>query len=269
MKTYTRHCCKTFFFILFAFFGLSNSLSAAVRYYDIEIIIFESQDQTARNSEQWRKPHDLIIPEKFVILGAPYPGAMPRQFNSRHTFKILPASSFQLTQQAKLLSEKGQNNILLHTAWRQPGMPAESALPIRFQYTFNNTPQSNPAPAAKANASDPAVMTTPASVSNQQQLDGFVKIVLSRYLHANVDLQYTRQIPVTMPAEQTKTSAVTTEEEGEQQPPVVAKTTMQPVTFTFQQSRKMRSKEIHYLDHPVLGILILATPYAGNSLNPN
>jgi hypothetical protein len=38
----------------------------------------------------------------------------------------------------------------------------------------------------------------------------------------------------------------------------------EPMVFRLNQSRKMRSTEVHYLDHPVLGVIVLVTPYSEN-----
>ncbi len=34
-----------------------------------------------------------------------------------------------------------------------------------------------------------------------------------------------------------------------------------PPVFRLHQSRRMRSRELHYLDHPVLGMLVVARPF--------
>lgn len=59
-------------------------------------------------------------------------------------------------------------------------------------------------------------------------LDGTLRVYLARYLHVEVDLLYHR-------------SGVET--------PIRLRT-----------SRRMRSGELHYLDHPLLGVLVLVTP---------
>ena len=33
------------------------------------------------------------------------------------------------------------------------------------------------------------------------------------------------------------------------------------LSYAFQQQRRMRSGELHYLDHPVIGLLVKVTPY--------
>jgi len=59
-------------------------------------------------------------------------------------------------------------------------------------------------------------------------LTGTIRVSLAHYLHLNADLLYTA---------------------GTDGP-----------TVRMKQSRRMRSKEIHYLDGPVLGIIVLMTP---------
>jgi len=67
-------------------------------------------------------------------------------------------------------------------------------------------------------------------------LSGVVKVGLSRYLHLDVNLLYRK--PLT-----------TASEDG---------TSFE--TFQLSESRRMRSKEIHYLDHPMFGVIALITP---------
>jgi hypothetical protein len=61
-------------------------------------------------------------------------------------------------------------------------------------------------------------------------LEGTISLNKRRFLHADVDLWF---------------------EDGDSLLPV-----------RMQQSRRMRSKELHYLDHPRLGVLIIARPVA-------
>lgn len=59
-------------------------------------------------------------------------------------------------------------------------------------------------------------------------LDGTLRVYLTRYLHVEVDLLYHRS--------------------GVETP------------FRLRASRRMRSGELHYLDHPMFGVLVLVTP---------
>jgi hypothetical protein len=250
------------------FFTLTLSLlpfvSAAhaeeLRYYDIEVIIFESLDPSARQSESGKTDISREIPPVAAELDQPYPGPIPPEYDPSLTFKTLPQSRFQLQTEEKLLTGSNQYRILLHTAWIQPGMDPATALPVHINRTFlTETPVVHslvpPSPGMPpANLPAPSGTTQTRSV-----LDGYIKIILTRYLHADVDLVYTTNLPV---AAQPMVS----------NPPIDTSTPTlplnQPVIYRLTESRRMRSKELHYLDHPVLGMLILITQYEGKVATP-
>ncbi len=64
----------------------------------------------------------------------------------------------------------------------------------------------------------------------ENTLDGIVKISVERYLHVNIDLLYQK------------------ENEGFK-------------SYTIKSKRRIRSKELHYFDHPLVSVLVLVTPY--------
>ena len=69
---------------------------------------------------------------------------------------------------------------------------------------------------------------------------GTVKVSLERYLHVDVDLLYRRADAGKTPA----TDAV-------------------PTRFRLTAEHRMRSGELHYIDHPLFGVLILIMPFDG------
>ena len=71
-------------------------------------------------------------------------------------------------------------------------------------------------------------------------VNGTVKVSLKRYLHVDVDLLYSRAVT----GENAATEAV-------------------PTRFRLATGNRMRSGELHYIDHPLFGILILITPFEG------
>jgi len=205
------------------------------RYYDIEVIIFESKDASSRQSELWKTDIQRAAPPIAVELGQPYPGPLPAGFNSKLTFKPLSKSNFRLAQENKLLQASDRYRILYHNAWRQPGMDAKTALPVHIKQSF---------------VQDMVPATTVPAYAQQTraELDGYIRIILSRYLHAEVDLMYTTGLPAS--------SAYTAYPGTAPQQDIVP-----PVVYRLQESRRMRSTEVHYLDHPVLGVIVLVTPY--------
>lgn len=244
----------------------SNFVTAEeVRYYDFEIIIFESLDEEGKISEVWKQDVVIEPPETIVTLGDPYPGPMPKEFNPKYTFKYLPKKSFRLVEELKSLEEDENYRVLLHAAWRQPGMPAKTTLPIRLHKEFivtettpttlSDTPMATDPDMPAVNLPAPRETIRPAATQSRAILDGYLKIILSRYLHADFNLVYKKGLPLT-PAT-TRTAVLSAEDEADS----IATNEPVIVSYQLQQTRKMRSKEIHYIDHPVLGIIILAWPF--------
>ncbi len=248
----------------------TSSLANEVRYYDFEIIIFESLDEESKISEAWKNDVSIEPPETFVTLGKPYPGPMPKEYMPKHTFKLLPGNAYRLTEDAKLLKESEKYRILLHTAWRQPGMTAETTLPIHLhkEYIVTQKTEETPVATATTDPDMPAINLPAPDVTvtkSKAILDGYLKIVLSRYLHANFNLVYKTGLPLTS---EPKVTIVNTNEDAEAEDlgkpiePYIA-------SYQLQQTRKMRSKEVHYIDHPTLGIVMLAWPYKGEDVKSN
>ncbi|MES9958094.1 MAG: CsiV family protein [Sedimenticola sp.] len=83
--------------------------------------------------------------------------------------------------------------------------------------------------------------STARDIYDQPLLEGTVTISLGRYLHADLDLLLRQQSPYSSAGDSL----------------LEQKTT----GHRFQAHRKMRSGELHYLDHPLLGALILIEKY--------
>jgi len=105
-----------------------------------------------------------------------------------------------------------------------------------------------------------------------QALDGTVTLVVSRYLHLHADLHYTK--PVDWRAEVGATRSaprridnVDSGDKGEGESVERRRVAMARddegravLSYPFEQRRRMRSGELHYLDHPVLGVLVIVQP---------
>ena len=84
----------------------------------------------------------------------------------------------------------------------------------------------------------------PASASQHRDannIHGSIKVVLGRYLHIYTDMIYQQPRKDAAPAWDGQVSRQYRE---------------YPINF----HRRMRSKELHYLDHPLVGILVMAKP---------
>lgn len=243
----------TYPFLLLILLIPGASIAEEVRYYDIEMIIFESLDPAAKQSESWKHEASMEVPPLAVELGQPYPGPIPKEFDPKLAFKVLTSNQLQLTEEAKLLSASNNYRILLHTAWRQPGMDADTALPVHVNLSFIETAAVTPNQLARPLPTQPGALAPSSDTQTRSILNGYVKIILSRYLHADINLMYTTNIPMTV-------SAPAPLSPGDN-PEIKPIQTTQPTVYQLSQTRKMRSKEVHYIDHPVIGVLVLATPY--------
>ena len=228
-------------FLLLCFSLISHA--EEIRYYDVEVALFEYLDTASRQGENWPSSVELELPETTIEIGQPYPGPIPKEYDPKLTFKALTQKDYQLQEQVKKIDESDSRRVLLHTGWRQPGMAREEALSVYFK---RQIPGTSPGSIATEEPVDP--MATSRLVQEEAgELEGLIKVILSRYLHVDTDIVFRPQI-VEEPQ-----SFFTME---------VMDSTVQPVVYRLHQTRRrIRSRELHYLDNPVLGMLVLITPH--------
>lgn len=81
------------------------------------------------------------------------------------------------------------------------------------------------------------------NANSASSITGYVKLTLARYLHIYTDLVYHK------PRHSIKQSAMNASIDNSRYK-----------DFAIKSHRRMRSKEVHYLDHPLVGILVMAVP---------
>lgn len=102
-------------------------------------------------------------------------------------------------------------------------------------------------------------------------LDGTVRIEVRRYLHVHTDLYFTVPVDFGDAAIQSVDADTSAAAGDEESGTAVAGTALtrdiatrpdgQPVlSYPFRQHRRMRSREVHYIDHPVISMIVLVTP---------
>jgi len=125
--------------------------------------------------------------------------------------------------------------VLKHFAWRQPGLARKEALAVRVNLGRATTiylpedlkPFKKFIPASSQPQADRTreIRTT--------TVNGTIKVSLGRFLHMDVHMAYTDAETAT--------------------------------TYRMAQSRKMRSKELHYIDNQRFGILTRILPIEGEA----
>ena len=230
---------------------------AEITYYDIEVLIFQHLDPAGREAEAWPVEVDLPQPEHHVELGLPLPVPLPEFYDRRFSYQPLPPEALQLGRERKALEESPAYRVLLHLGWRQPGLPAAEALPVRIERRLLLPPPADQDTAETTGAGAPA-----AGVPLEARMEGFIRVFRARYLHLQADLVLREQPPAGPPwqaAEGTGPEPGTWEAADTEPGPGDA--VPAPPVFRLHQSRRMRSRELHYLDHPVLGMLVVARPF--------
>jgi hypothetical protein len=219
----------------------SSPSDSEEKWYQVEVLVFERRGNQVLEEESWDSDPGRPPIEEAIALIAP--GESPLEGPGPHAFRILPAEALALSETRGHLERSAETTPILHLAWRQPGVPEDDAQWVNLYLP----PRDGNAARAPGNffgmARRTAVQNTAAGgepalipldtleepMVSPPVLDGTIRVYLARYLHADVDLVYHRPDAET--------------------------------PFRLATSRRMRSGELHYLDHPVFGVLIKVVPY--------
>ena len=233
----------------------STVLAEDVRYYDVEIIVIENLAENAKHAENWPLEVNLPKPEKLITLGEPFPAEwLPSEFDVAISYMLLPADKFQLISEAEKIEKSKTQRVLYHTAWRQPGLDKDLSLPVYFKRELAGNDLKNDTQTTNRTTTHPLGSEVPAEGLHSSVLEGVLRVTLARYLHFEADLTYRAKIPEVAVNSENPFSVLDTEKKRE----ALIK---QGVIHLNEERRRIRSNELHYLDHPVLGVLLRITPY--------
>lgn len=228
--------------LLFAHISYASS-----HYYDVEIIIYEDADAKYLHAEQWDNvitPVDSIAANGQTVAKEKIsqPGvATDKAAKSAKNKKVAMIKNIKpyiLTREEKRVAASSHYNVLMYAAWRQPGWDKNQALAIKLSELKNN-----------------------AVVKTKNTIDGTLKVVLARYLHFYTNLDYQRKaMQVIKPDNNTVNLD---ESQGNDNNPDTG-VSLQPVPviqhYHIVSHRRMRSKKLHYIDYPLVGILVQINP---------
>lgn len=134
--------------------------------------------------------------------------------------QLIEKDKFNLLEEvSKMTTDRGYD-VLAHIAWQQPLESNDSASPILL---------------------DPAIQMRRADSS---PLLGKIRVYQERFIHAEVYLEIDRQIP----------NRIRERFANHQQIPL--EWLLDSWRFKIDESRRVRYGQLHYLDHPIFGVLI-------------
>lgn len=211
---------------------LPTMATAEEQLYDVELIIFRHTEATSQQAgERWPR-----VPEPARY--AHYAELSSGNSVDAGTFRQLATDMLQLGNVAQRLERSGSYTVLLHAAWRQPGLGNADAAAVPLP--LGSRPEQPDDPVETERPIGEALMPERPPVG----LSGYVRVYRERFLHAEVDLRYLRE---------------QRDEAESQRAALPLFDDMEPVVV-MQERRRMRSGELHHIDHPVIGALIRVTP---------
>jgi hypothetical protein len=268
-------------------------------WYTVEVIVFERTGETGRNAESWpTEPGlpDLADTVELSVEGLalealagnpPTESEAPPETESVSTpltpmpraFQLVPPQEYRLTDAWNRLDKSSAFRPLVHLAWIQPGLPAEQARLVRLR---NDNTTLGAIATGIATGIDGGAETPPASDDSgfsptltsrisvardpsKVALDGNVRVHRARYLHVQADLLYYRPLDTDIdtavpPTDDPDAAPLLDSPDTALIEQLLAEVDGAPRLFRLTESRRMRSRELHYLDHPLFGMLVEIWP---------
>ncbi len=244
--------------------------------YDVEIVVFKNLKVP--------KGREFILPvsspgktDKMLDISSAASVAAAREAG----YELLGTDQQRLLEVVTRLVESSRYQLLLHAAWRQPGLELEQAMPVWIkggriygnEYTsidnkielFGNKSSADQAgtderktysfdeQSLEAQELQLSEQKNPVQHNGLYELEGKITIALSRYLHTYADLVF-RRPRLSSDAELSNAATDAYLQAN-------AADTLILNNHLLREHRRMRSKNLHYLDSPEFAMLILITPY--------
>ncbi|PWG63215.1 CsiV family protein [Spiribacter halobius] len=205
----------------------------ALDWYRVEVIVFR---QPPLPEQALEAPPLVTSPPDGRPLQSLRSGA-----DGETPFARLAPGALQLGDVARRLERQPGFQVLVHAGWEQPGLGQAEApyVPLPFQLRI-------PSPTEGSAGSGEDAPGPFALLPQDTPLYGTLRLYRERYLHFETDLRY--RLPGEPPASVRLDEALAPDPDYD------------PALQVMTVSRRMRSEELHYLDHPVLGVIVRAIP---------
>lgn len=232
----------------------------ALKYYDVEIVIFKNVS-VPRSPEINLPTPSANRTENTLEL------ANPRSIKKakKSGFVPLTVDELRLNDSVQRIIKSSRYELLLHTGWRQPGLDESNSIPVWvkggkiFDSSYSSIDQM-----VQSNSQSGEITADPdnkrtglrrQTMQGLYELEGQITIILSRYLHTRTELVLRKPSDMNQVLQQ---EALLTEGDDQELRALEGRLLF---NYALNEQRRMRSRKLHYLDHPEFGLLILITPY--------
>ncbi|MDF1759155.1 MAG: CsiV family protein [Coxiellaceae bacterium] len=201
--------------------------------YQIELIIYSQITPAAVQSEQWP------ITPAFQLPSGQYASLVRNDISTldgetvKNHIQLLPRSQFKLKNVQRHLNNSRQFKTIMHIAFRTAVQSPRQAIPIHI--TGGDY----------FNANGDTVKPDDDTTGLQPQIDGMMSINVQRYFNVAFNLVFSA--PLKQIAAMSKDDYYNTLDSG-------------VMHFNLLQNRRMRSKELNYIDYPLYGIVMEIFP---------
>ena len=196
---------------------------ASERWFTVEIIVFDDLRDENLHAEHWPAEPGEPSLQGAIELVRSHEG---EEAEAVHAFRLLDRSELSLGGVRDSLRRSAHYRPFLHEGWRLPGLPHRAARAARIGPHLGDDGAGIPEPVGGERPDE------------RPMVRGTVKVSLARYLQVDVDLLYRRP------------------RDGEAAAPDHV-----PARFRLISKRRMRSEELHYIEHPLFGVLVSITPF--------
>ena len=244
----------------------------AQRQFDIEVIIFKRAVDAEMTTESWPAMQSEINLNRAGNFS-------DSEYLDSKGVTLLSSEEYYLQDQVTSLKNHAGFDVLLHTVWRQGDEPKSASPVFRIQAGKDYSDTFNPDGSEKIELTDASPVEGVVEQSVDQplyELDGKLQIYVQHYLYAEAELDLKNpSIRNVILEEKTLDNNFNIDqlEETQDEPQIaeyvdtVLVGNMADITptreveeylksYRMDQVRRMRSTETHYLDHPLLGIII-------------
>ncbi len=236
-------------------------------WYKLEVVVFARTNLGVLEHEYWPEDTGHVQPYESLELipengdarmtgELRVPGVQPRTSVSTRpeAFQILTPKDYELNQKVYALRKNSGFRVLVHTSWYQPAFDVGMK---RAVYLHDKLPL----PYAESGDSPTIAIDTVGPEG--RSLFGTVRVYVSRFLHVDIDLVYrvAQQVTYYQKTDEFKNSMFLVPQEGNYTTSGEPVTTVAMHGYRLQESRRIKSRELHYFDHPLFGVLLYATPY--------